>query len=97
VGTVVISEVLPFSELLSGINIALVREQLVELLLVGSVGSFHLAVELRCPRFEVDVSDPLVGYAPVEPCLELMSVIGSDGVDPERGLLDRGVDEVGSA
>ena len=61
VGTVVIVEALPFSELLSEIDIVLVGEQLVELLPVGPMRSFHLAAGLGCSRFDVDSPDPLVG------------------------------------
>ena len=92
-GTVVIVEALPFSKLLSEIDIALVGEQLAELLLVGPVRSFHLAVELRCSRFDADVPDPLFGYVSVEFCLELLSPIGSDRVSPERKLLGNVADE----
>jgi hypothetical protein len=72
VRTVVIVGALPFSELLSEIDIALVGKQLVELLLVSSVGSLRLAVELRGSRLDVNVPDPLVGYVPVEFCLEII-------------------------
>ena len=65
-GTVAIVEALPFSDFLSEIDTALVGEQLAELLLVGPVRSFHLAIELRCSRFDVNMPDPLVGYVSVE-------------------------------
>ncbi len=58
-GTVVIVEAIPFSDLLSEIDIALVGEQLAELLLVGPVRSFRLTVELRCSRFDVNMRIPL--------------------------------------
>lgn len=93
-GTVVNVEAIPFSDPLSKIDIALVGEQLAELLLVGPVRSFHVAVELRCSRFDVDVPDPLFGYVSVEFCLELVSPIGSDRVSPERKLLGNVADEV---
>jgi hypothetical protein len=41
----VIVEVVPFRELLLEIHIILVGEELVELLLVGPVGSLHLAID----------------------------------------------------
>ncbi len=93
-GAVVIVEAIPFSDLLSEIDIALVGEQLAELLLVGPVRSFHLAVELRCSRFDVDVPDPLFGYVSVGFCLELLSPIGSDRVSPKLKLLGNVADEV---
>jgi hypothetical protein len=58
VGAAAIVEFLPRSELLSEIDIVLVGEQLVELLLVGPVRSFRLAVELRCSRFDATEKDP---------------------------------------
>jgi len=93
-GTVVVVEAIPFSDLLSEIDIALVGEQLAEPLLGGPVRSLHLAVELRCSRFDADLPDPLVGYVPVEFCLELLSPIGSDRVSLERKLLGNVADEV---
>ena len=89
-----IVEVLPFNELLLEIDIILVGEQLVELVPVGLVGSFHLAIELRGPRFDVDVPDSLVGDVPVEPRLELVPSIGSDRVNPKWELLDHAIDEI---
>ena len=40
---------------------------------------------------------PLVLYMPVELCLELMPSIGSDGIDPERELLDHIINELDGA
>ena len=53
------------------IVIARVAEKLVELLLVGSVGSFDLAVELRRTGFDVGVADAFVFDMPVKLRLEL--------------------------
>jgi hypothetical protein len=74
--------------------IVLVGEELIELLLVGSVGSLHLPIELWSPRFDVHMAHPLVRDVPVEQRLELMSAIGSDRVDPEGELLNDILDEV---
>jgi len=39
-------EVLPFGELLPEIDIAVIVEQLIELLLIRAVGSLHFVIEL---------------------------------------------------
>lgn len=47
------------------------------------MGSFDLAVELRRSALDVGVAETLVFDVPVEPSLELTSVIGSDLADAE--------------
>ena len=66
------------------VDIARVAEKLVELLLVGSVGSFDLGVELRRTRFDVDVANASFFDIPVKLRLELMSVVSSDLLNAER-------------
>jgi len=48
VRSVEVVEPFPDSQLLLQINIAFVGEELIELVLVGSMGSLDLAIELRC-------------------------------------------------
>ena len=92
-GAVVVIEVLPLGQPLFEINVALVAEELVELLLIRAVRSFDLAVELWGSRLDVDVSNALIHQVPVELRLKLMPSIRSHGVDPERKLLDDVIDE----
>ena len=58
---VVIVVVLPFFELLiEEVNVVsnpVAIEELVELLVVDAMGSFDLAVQVWCPRPDVDVAD----------------------------------------
>ena len=57
-GTLVIIEGFPLSQTLLEIHVTSVGEQLIELLLICTVGGFHLAVELRRARLDDrDVSD----------------------------------------
>ena len=53
--SVEIVEALPDGQLLLEIDIVFVREELIELVFVGSVGSLDLAIELRRARLDVDV------------------------------------------
>ena len=96
-GSVEIVELLPGSELLVQIDIIGVRQQLVELLLVGSMRSLDLAIQLRGSRFDVYVPDTLVLHVPMEAGLPLMSAIRTHRMDAEeRKLLDHVVDKVKS-
>ena len=54
-------------------------QQLVELLVVHAMGSFHLAVQVRRPGPDVDVAD----VQPLEVRLKLRAFIGLDDVDAE--------------
>ena len=58
------------------------------------MGSLYLTVQLRRSAFDVGMSDALIFDVPVELCLELMAVIGSDLFDAERELFDDVIDEV---
>lgn len=78
VGSGEVVEQLPLGQFGVQINIARVAEKLVELLLVGSVGSFDLAVELRRTGFDVGVADAFVFDMPAKLRLELMAVISAD-------------------
>ena len=67
-------EALPFVEFSLQINVAFVAEKLVELLLIGTVGSFDFAIELRGAPFDVGVPDPEIFDMPMEFGLELMVI-----------------------
>ena len=58
------------------------------------MGAFDLAVQLRSSAFDVGMADALIFDVPVELCLELMAVIGSDLFDAERELFDDVIDKV---
>jgi hypothetical protein len=60
-----------------------VRQQLVELLLVGPVRPLDLAIELRGAWLDVGMTDALVLDVPMELGLELMAIVGSHLADPE--------------
>ena len=92
--SVEVVELFPDSQFLLEIHVTPVREQLIELIFVGSVGPLDLAVLLRRARFDVDVPHPQVSHVPVEQGLELVAAVGSDRADPERELLHHVVDEV---
>ena len=58
------------------------------------MGSLYLTVQLRRSAFDVGMADALIFDVPVELCLELMAVIGSDLFDAERELFDDVIDKV---
>ena len=91
---VVIVEPLPGRELLLEIHVVAIGEQLIELVLIGSVRSLDLAVQLRCARLDVDVFHAQVCHVPVKERLELVTAVSSDGAYPERELLHDVVDEI---
>jgi hypothetical protein len=65
----VVVVVLPLLQLLGedvGVVDDLALEEPVELLGVDAVRSLHLAVQSRCPGFDLDVVDALVEQVPVE-------------------------------
>ena len=63
-------------------------------MLVRAMGSLYLTVQLRRSAFDVGMADALIFDVPVELCLELMAVIGSDLFDAERELFDDVIDKV---
>ncbi len=79
---------LPLLQLLFKIYVVLVRQQLVELLLVRPVGSLDLTVELRASWFDVNMPDPLVFNMPMELGLPFMTAVGAEGLDAERKFVD---------
>ncbi len=58
------------------------------------MGAFDLAVQLRSSAFDVGMADALIFDVPVEPGLELMTIVGPDFLDAERELFDDVIDEV---
>ena len=95
--SVVVVETFPGSQLFLEIDVVAISEKLIELLFVGSMGSFDLAVELRSAWLDVDVLHAEVGDVPVEECLEFVATVGLDGANPEGELVDHVVDEVDGA
>jgi hypothetical protein len=63
------------------IHVVAIRKQLMELVFVGSVRPFSLAIELWGSRLYVDVFHTQVGYLLMEERLELVAAIGSDRAD----------------
>jgi hypothetical protein len=63
--SVEVIEVLPFAQFGFEIGIAFVAEQLVELLPVSSVRSFHFAVELWRAPLDVGVANAQIFYVPM--------------------------------
>ena len=73
-GSTEVVEVLPFLEVLvegTGVVDDDALEEPVELFLVDAVRSFHLSVQTRCGRADVEVADPAVEQVPMEGPLKL--------------------------
>ena len=85
---------LPFGQMLFQVDIAFVFEQLVEFSRVGPMRTFHLSIEARGARLDVDMIDPQVLQVPMKPGLELMAVVGTDRADTERKLSADVIDEL---
>ena len=51
-------EAFPFIQVSLEIHVAFVTEELIKLLLIGSVGSLDFAVQLRCAALYVGVPNP---------------------------------------
>ena len=71
-----------------------VGKELIELLLIRSVPSLDLAVQLRRRGFDVGVANAQVLNMPMELSLEFMTIVGSNLADSEREFFDDGIDEV---
>jgi len=85
---VVIVVILPLFQLgVEEVNVvgdAVLVQELIELLIVDTVGPLDFAVQMRRPRSDVHVADIQGLEAPVEVRLELGAVVGLDHVDAER-------------
>ena len=93
-GSMEVVEAFPFIKAFLEIDVALVGEQLVELLLIRAMRSLDLPVQLGRAGFDVGVADAEILNMPMEPGLELMSIIGADFSDAEGELVDDVIDEV---
>ena len=77
---------LPFVEFGLEIDVAFVIEELIELLLIGTVGSFDFAVQLRCAALYVGVPDPKIFTMPVELDMEFVTIIRMHLANAKREL-----------
>ena len=85
---------LPFVEFGFEIDLTFVTEELIELLLIGSVGSFDFSIELGRASFDVGVPDPEIFDMPMEFGLEFVAIIRMDFTNAEWELFDDVVNEV---
>src|SRR5215471_20597433 len=72
---------------------AVLVEELVELLVVDSMRPLDLAVQVWCPRSDVDVSDIQGVQMPVKPRLELGPIVGLHHENAEREASQHFVDK----
>ena len=96
VGSIVVVGVLPFLQfVVEQVDVVddLAFEESVELFGVDLVGAFDFAVESRCGRFDLDVTDALIEQMPVEDLYEFLAVVGLDLLDLERQFREHMVDE----
>jgi len=84
--SIIVVEVFPGLQLGIEIHVIGVRQQLVKLGLIRSVGTLYLAVQLGRLGFDVDM--------PVKASLKLMASIRSDRADPEGKLFDNVIYEL---
>lgn len=77
---------LPLGKTRLEVDIALIFEQLIEFGLVGTMGTFHLAVEPRCVRLDIYVVNAQILQVPMELGLKFVAVVGADHANPEREL-----------
>ena len=87
-------EPFPFVEFCLQIDVTFVTEELIKLLLIGLVGSFDFAAQLRCAALYVGVPDPEVVNMPMELGLEFVTIIRTDFTNAEWELFDDVVNEV---
>jgi hypothetical protein len=80
-------ELFPRGTLAGQVDVVGEGQQLIELLLVRPVRAFHLAVQLRRSRRDIDVSDALILDVPMELRLPRVPTVWSDGVDAVAGSL----------
>jgi hypothetical protein len=83
----VIVVVLPLPEfLIEEVNVvadAVLVEELVKLLVIDAVGSFDLAIQVRCSRSDVDVADIERLQVPVKLGLEFGAIVGLHDLNAE--------------
>ena len=76
------------------IDISFIAEELINFLLIGSVGSLNFTIELWRAPLDVGVSNALVFNVPMELDLELMAIVSSNFANAERELLNDMINEV---
>ena len=74
-GAAIIVEVFPFSQFLVQIHVIGEAQELVKFILVGAVGSFHLAIQSGCPGPDVHAAHAQVLHVPMKLGLELATVV----------------------
>ena len=89
-----VAEAFPCVGFCSWIDVAFVTEKLVELLLIGPVGSLGFAVQLRCAPFDAGAPGPEVFNMPMELGLEFVAIILRDFTNAEWERFDDVVNEV---
>ena len=82
-GPTEVVEVLPLGQPLLQIDIALVAQELIELLLIRAMGTLDFPVQLWGAGLDVDVLDTLVREVPMKQRLELMAAVGAHRVNTE--------------
>lgn len=76
------------------IDVVCISEQLVELSLVGPVGSFDLSVQSRGSGLDVGVPHSKIFDMPMELSLKLVPVVSADRMNPEGELFHDIIDEI---
>src|SRR5687768_13150522 len=56
--------------------------------------TLHLAIQSWCSRFDIGVAYASILQVPVEFGLELVTIVGANGIDPERELGNDVIHEV---
>ena len=74
-------EALPLGQPLLQIDIALVAQELIELLLIRAMGALDFPVQLWGVGLDVDVLDAVVREVPMKQRLELMAAVGAHRVN----------------
>ena len=92
--SIIIVEVFPSLQLRIWVNVIRVRQQLIKLGLIRSVGTFDFATQLMCLGFDVDLPHALICDMPVKTSLKFMTSIGPDRADPEGRLFNHVVQEL---
>ena len=92
-----IVEPFPFVQLGLEVDVALVTHELIEFLLIGSVGSLHFPIQLGCAAFDVGMPDPEIFNMPMEFGLKLVSVVGAHFTNAEREHFNDVINEVDRA
>ena len=87
-------EVFPRLQLRIEIQVICIGQQLIQLCLVRSVGTFDFAVQLGLLWFDAHMLHSLIFDMQVKKGLKLMTLVGSDRTDPQGILFDNVVHEL---